>query len=267
MARASGTASAAASGRRRSREGDHQGRAQRVLHLHDRRDRDDPQRLVQADAVASKAQTVPFKIQYRYRPQRVRRPARADVPADERRGVEARHDAAAGRRRARLPRQRPRRALVPDAAADQVHPDRRQDRAEPGRRSGSDLRADQAPRLPRRPLAADQRHQRLPQDRRRRRVQGTRTPRSSAGTTTRSSRSGSATTRASRSTSKSAARFPGHVVFRSQLEPKLHDYQTVEFTPRSPPARRPICSSRSSASRARNAKQNNVTLETAEVKP
>ena len=23
---------------------------------------------------------------------------------------------------------------------------------------------------------------------------------------------------------------PGHVVFRSQLEPKLHDYQTVEFT-------------------------------------
>ena len=36
------------------READHQGRPQRVLHLHHRRDRDDPQRLEQADAVASK---------------------------------------------------------------------------------------------------------------------------------------------------------------------------------------------------------------------
>ena len=33
-------------------EGNHQGRAQRILHLHDRRHRDDPQRLVEADAVA-----------------------------------------------------------------------------------------------------------------------------------------------------------------------------------------------------------------------
>ena len=46
-------------------------------------------------------------------PAGVRRAARADVPADQRRGVEARHDAAARRRRPRLPRQRPRRALVP----------------------------------------------------------------------------------------------------------------------------------------------------------
>ena len=57
-------------GRRRCRqaEGDHQGRPERVLHLHDRRDRDDPQRLVEADAVASKGRRCPFKIQYRYRP-------------------------------------------------------------------------------------------------------------------------------------------------------------------------------------------------------
>ena len=53
--------------------------------------------------------------------------------------------AAARRRRARVPRQRPGRPVVPHAAVDQVHPDRRQDRAEPRPRSGSDLRADQAP--------------------------------------------------------------------------------------------------------------------------
>ena len=32
--------------------------------------------------------------------------------------------------------------------------------------------------------------------------------------------------------------FPGHVVFRSQLEPKLHDYQTVEFTAQVPAGKR-----------------------------
>ena len=94
----------------------------------------------------SKRQRCPFKIQYRYRPaeygdQLVRMYL---LTNDE--TVEARHDAAARRHGPRLPRQRPRRPVVPDAAADQVHPDRRQDRAEPGPRSGSDLRADQAPR-------------------------------------------------------------------------------------------------------------------------
>ena len=46
-------------------------------------------------------------------------------------------------------------------------PDRRQDRAESGRRSGGDLRADQAARLARRHLDADQRHERVPKRRRR----------------------------------------------------------------------------------------------------
>ena len=132
----------------RRREGNHQGRTQRVLHLHDRRDRNDPERLVEADAVARRAggavqDSVPLS------PAGIWRAARADVPADQRRGIEARHHAAAGRRRARVSRQRPRRPLVPDAAADQVHPDRRQDRAESRPRPGSDLRADQAPHVPR----------------------------------------------------------------------------------------------------------------------
>ena len=33
-------------------KGNHQGRPERVLHLHDRRDRNDPQWLVEADAIA-----------------------------------------------------------------------------------------------------------------------------------------------------------------------------------------------------------------------
>ncbi len=49
-------------------QGDHQGRPERILHLHHRRHRDDPQRLVEADAELRGGTTVPFKIQYRYRP-------------------------------------------------------------------------------------------------------------------------------------------------------------------------------------------------------
>ena len=57
-------------------------------------------------------QTVPFKIQYRYRPAGIRRPARADVSADQRQGIEAGHHAAAGRHGPRLPRERPRRPVA-----------------------------------------------------------------------------------------------------------------------------------------------------------
>ena len=60
--------------------------------------------------------------------------------------------------------------------------------------------------------------------------------------------------------------FPGHVIFRSALDPKLHDYQTVEFS-------REV-ESRTQADMVYEvvrkqgylAKQNNVTLETAELK-
>ena len=59
--------------------------------------------------------------------------------------------------------------------------------------------------------------------------------------------------------------YPGHVVFRSLLEPKLHDFQTVQFQKRVPPAKRPICCTSSSQHKGYNAKQNNVTLEQAEI--
>ena len=61
--------------------------------------------------------------------------------------------------------------------------------------------------------------------------------------------------------------FPGHVLFRSQLNPTLHDYQTVQFTA-------PIAAGKKAdllfeviRRQGHNAKQNNVTLEQAQVVP
>ncbi len=68
-----------------------------------------------------KGNEVPVQDPVPLSPAGIRRPARADVSADQQQGIEARHHAAAGRHRPRLPRQRPRRPLVPDAAVDQVH--------------------------------------------------------------------------------------------------------------------------------------------------
>ncbi len=61
--------------------------------------------------------------------------------------------------------------------------------------------------------------------------------------------------------------FDGHVVFRSQLEPKLHDYQTVEFTAQIAPGAKQDLRYEIVQHQGRNAKQNNVTLETAEITP
>jgi len=60
---------------------------------------------------------------------------------------------------------------------------------------------------------------------------------------------------------------PGHVVFRSQLEPKLHDYQTVEFLARLAPAKRADLLFEVVRKQGINAKQGNITLQTAEIKP
>jgi hypothetical protein len=61
--------------------------------------------------------------------------------------------------------------------------------------------------------------------------------------------------------------FPGHVVFKSQLEPKLHDYQTVEFLSRVVAGKKADLLFEVVRKQGTSAKQNNVTLETAEVKP
>ena len=61
--------------------------------------------------------------------------------------------------------------------------------------------------------------------------------------------------------------FPGHVVFKSQLEPTLHDYQTVEIKTKVAAGKRADLLFEIVRKQGTSAKQNNVTLEAAEVKP
>jgi hypothetical protein len=61
--------------------------------------------------------------------------------------------------------------------------------------------------------------------------------------------------------------WPGHITFRSQLEPKPHDYQTPEFKTTVPAGKTADLLFEIVRHQGRNAKQNNVTLENAEVKP
>ena len=63
--------------------------------------------------------------------------------------------------------------------------------------------------------------------------------------------------------------FPGHIKFRSALKPPptLHDYQTVQDTATAKPAEKLELNYEIVRLNGRNAKQSNVTLETAEVKP
>jgi hypothetical protein len=60
--------------------------------------------------------------------------------------------------------------------------------------------------------------------------------------------------------------FPGHVVFRSALGPKLHDYQTVQLTTSAKPGKSDLVYE-IVRQQGHNAKQTNVTLQEAEVKP
>ena len=60
---------------------------------------------------------------------------------------------------------------------------------------------------------------------------------------------------------------PGHVVFRSRLEPTLFDYQTVEYKTTVPAGKRVDLMQEVVRHQGRNAKQNNVTLEVADVRP
>ena len=58
---------------------------------------------------------------------------------------------------------------------------------------------------------------------------------------------------------------PGHVVFRSRLEPRLFDYQTVEYKTTVPAGKRVDLMQEIIRRQGRNAKQNNVTLEAGDV--
>jgi hypothetical protein len=61
--------------------------------------------------------------------------------------------------------------------------------------------------------------------------------------------------------------FPGHVIFKSQLEPTLFDYQTPQFLARIPAGQRKDLLFEIIRKQGTNAKQNNVTLQAAAVKP
>ena len=60
---------------------------------------------------------------------------------------------------------------------------------------------------------------------------------------------------------------PGHVVFRSQLDPKLHDYQTVEYIATVGAGKRVDLLQEIVRHQGRNAKQNNVTLQAGDIPP
>jgi hypothetical protein len=59
--------------------------------------------------------------------------------------------------------------------------------------------------------------------------------------------------------------FDGHVRFRSMLNPRLHDYRTVEFRTSVNPAQRADLMFELLTQQGRNARQNNVTLEEAQI--
>ena len=60
--------------------------------------------------------------------------------------------------------------------------------------------------------------------------------------------------------------YDGHIVFLSQLQPKLHDFQTVEFDAQVANSARQDLLFEVLQHQGRNAKQNNVTLEEIDVK-
>jgi hypothetical protein len=60
---------------------------------------------------------------------------------------------------------------------------------------------------------------------------------------------------------------PGHVVFRSKLDPTLFDFQTVEYKTTVPAGKRVDLMQEVIRHQGRNAKQNNVTLAVGEARP
>ena len=60
--------------------------------------------------------------------------------------------------------------------------------------------------------------------------------------------------------------FPGHVIFRSDLAAKLHDFQTVEYTAAVKPGEKAELLYEIVQKQGHNATQNNVTIEKAAVK-
>jgi hypothetical protein len=61
--------------------------------------------------------------------------------------------------------------------------------------------------------------------------------------------------------------FPGHIIFKSQLEPKLHDYQTVEFKSTIASGKKADLLFEIVRLQGTSTKQNNVTLQESQLEP
>ena len=218
-----------ARGRRNARgKGDHQGRASSEYFIYTIEGTETIRNGWSKRMRSLERPDVPFKIQYRYRPQeygdQLVRMYLLTNDKDSKLGTTPLPDGVV-----RVFRENGRDGLIlSDRADDQVRAHRRQDRTESRRRSRGDLRADQAQGASRRHLDASQRRQRLP-------------PLDEPGLQIEQNSSVAGwddhevyTQRVRNYTAKPIdleirRSFDGHVTFRSQLEPKLHDYQTVEF--------------------------------------
>ena len=195
---------------------------------------------------------MPFKIQYRYRPQeygdQLVRMYLLTNDKESKLGTTPLPDGIV-----RVFRDNGRDGLsYLDAAVDQVHPDRRQDRAEPRPRPRSDLRADQAPGLPRQHLDAGQRRRTCSSKvGRAGRADRVEHARSSAGTITRSTRQRIRNYTAKpidveiRRTFARPRRLPQPARSRSCTTTRRSSSRR-----RSQPARRPTCCTRSSSTKA-----------------
>ena len=81
------------------------------------------------------------------------------------------------------------------------------------------------------------------------------------------SASGCATTRPSRSTWRFGGPFPATSSSAASWRPRTHDYQTVEYTATVKPGEKADLLYEVIQHQGRNAKQNNVTIERAAIKP
>jgi hypothetical protein len=61
--------------------------------------------------------------------------------------------------------------------------------------------------------------------------------------------------------------YDGHTIFRSELEPTLYDYRTVQFVTHVKPGEKKDLLFEVVTRQGRNHKQNNVTLATAKIEP
>ena len=210
---------------------------------------------------------VPFKIQYRYRPQeygdQLVRMYLLTNDKESKLGTTPLPDGVV-----RVFRDNGRDGLsYLTQQTDQVHPDRRQDRTESRPRSRSDLRAGQAASLARQHLDADQRHERVP---------------SKSATTAIEIEVNSTVVgwddhslfrqrirnyTASRSTWKSAAASPATSSSAASSNRRCTITRRSQFTTQVAPGAKKDLLYEIVQHQGRNAKQNNVTLEAAAVTP